>query len=99
MRLKQFTENILSKQENKKLQEVAGGLRSELEEKDLLKRKFSKFTANLMRDLYNLQDVNSLGINEESKRQHRNVIINKMIKNNLDIINELDASGKHYLVQ
>lgn len=47
------------------------------------------FLNNTVRDLLNLQDINSLGLSEEDKNKHRNIIINALIENCLDKINEL----------
>lgn len=47
------------------------------------------FLNNTVRDLLNLQEINSLGISEEDKNKHRNIIINALIENCLDKINEL----------
>ena len=44
---------------------------------------------NTVRELLNLQDVNSLGLEEKEKNKHRNIIINALIENCLDKINEL----------
>lgn len=47
------------------------------------------FLNNTVRDLLNLQDINSLGLSEEDKNKHRKIIINALIENCLDKINEL----------
>lgn len=47
------------------------------------------FLNNTVRDLLNLQDINNLGLSEEDKNKHRNIIINALIENCLDKINEL----------
>lgn len=47
------------------------------------------FLNNTVRELLNLQDVNSLGLEEKEKNKHRNIIINALIENCLDKISEL----------
>lgn len=42
-----------------------------------------------VRELLDLQEINSLGIAEEEKDKHRNIIINRLIDKNLNKINEL----------
>lgn len=43
-----------------------------------------KLHNSIIRDLLNLQDINRLGIAEVEKDKHRNVIINKIIKELVD---------------
>lgn len=49
----------------------------ELEE---YKKQNEKIKENIIMDLLNLQEINRLGVSEEEKNKHRNVIINKLIK-------------------
>lgn len=39
-----------------------------------------KLHESIIRDLLNLQEINTLGISETDKNKHRNVIINKIIR-------------------
>lgn len=52
-------------------------------------RETEKLYDSIIRDLLNLQEINTLGISEEEKNVHRNVIINK-------IIEELSNTGKSF---
>ena len=44
----------------------------------------------MIRDLLDLQEINSLGIDEEDKNKHRNIIINKIIK---ELVNNLERAN------
>ena len=52
------------------------------------------FLNNTVRDLLNLQDINNLGLSEEDKNKHRNIIINALVENCLDKINELSNTDE-----
>ena len=54
------------------------------------------FLNNTVRDLLNLQDINNLGLSEEDKNKHRNIIINALVENCLDKINELSSTDKSF---
>ncbi len=54
------------------------------------------FLNNTVRDLLNLQDINSLGLSEEDKNKHRNIIINALVENCLDKINELSSTDQSF---
>ena len=54
------------------------------------------FLNNTVRELLNLQDVNSLGIEEKEKNKHRNIIINGLVENCLSKINELSSTGERF---
>ena len=54
------------------------------------------FLNNTVRDLLNLQEINSLGISEEDKNKHRNIIINALVENCLDKINELSSTDQSF---
>ena len=43
-----------------------------------------KLHNSIIRDLLNLQDISRLGIAEEEKNKHRNVVINRIIKELVD---------------
>lgn len=83
--------------ENKALYEENKSNREDLEDYSLLQKHTRELADSVIRKLYYVQDVDHLGISEEEKQKHRNVIINKLIKQSLDIINELD-SRQTYLV-
>lgn len=52
-------------------------------------RETEKLHDSIIRDLLNLQEINTLGISEEEKNVHRNVIINKLIR-------ELSSTGQSF---
>ncbi len=55
------------------------------------KQEIINFLNNTIRELLNLQDVNSLGLAEKEKDKHRNIIINALVESHLNKINELSS--------
>lgn len=87
--IKQGREIIRLNEENKALYEENKENRFELLELEDYKKKNEKLKEDLIIDLVNLQEINRLGISEKEKDKHRNVIINKLIKelsNNMEAI-------------
>ena len=78
--IKQGEEIIRLNKENKALYEENKENRFELVELEDYKKKNEKLKEDLIIDLVNLQEINRLGIVEKEKDKHRNVIINKLIK-------------------
>ena len=78
--IKQGKEIIRLNKENKALYEENKENRFELLELEDYKKKNEKLKKDLIIDLVNLQEINRLGIAEKEKDKHRNVIINKLIK-------------------
>ena len=78
--VKQGKEIIRLNKENKTLYEENKENRFELLELEDYKKKNEKLKEDLIIDLVNLQEINKLGIAEQEKDKHRNVIINKLIK-------------------
>ena len=78
--IKQGKEIIRLNKENKALYEENKENRFELLEVEDYKKKNEKLKKDLIIDLVNLQEINRLGIAEKEKDKHRNVIINKLIK-------------------
>lgn len=78
--VKQGKEIIRLNKENKTLYEENKENRFELLELEDYKKKNEKLKEDLIIDLVNLQEINRLGIAEKEKDKHRNVIINKLIK-------------------
>lgn len=74
------------KNENLEVNRINQKLDKELENN---KQEAINFLNNTVRDLLNLQDINNLGLSEEDKNKHRNIIINALVENCLDKINEL----------
>lgn len=66
-------------------------LKDELERN---KKEEVNFLNNTVRELLNLQDINSIGLEEKDKNKHRNIIINALVENCLDKINELSNTDK-----
>lgn len=61
------------------------------EEPQYIKQEVVDFLNETVRELLNLQDINNLGLSEEEKNKHRNIIINKLVKNHLNKVNELSS--------
>ena len=78
--VKQGKEIIRLNKENKTLYEENKETRFELLELEDYKKKNEKLKEDLIIDLVNLQEISRLGIAEKEKDKHRNVIINKLIK-------------------
>ena len=78
--IKQGKEIIRLNKENKALYEENKENRFELLELEDYKKKNEKLKKDLIIDLVNLQEISRLGIAEKEKDKHRNVIINKLIK-------------------
>lgn len=88
-RLKLLIENHHLKEENKVLYKENKENRNETELTNL-KLRHALLLANKTLDYLNdLQEIDRLGIAEESKIKHRNVVINEMRLKNIDIIKEL----------
>ena len=84
--IKQGKEIIRLNKENKALYEENKENRFELLELEDYKKKNEKLKKDLIIDLVNLQEINRLGTAEKEKDKHRNVIINKLIKELSDSI-------------
>ena len=82
-----FKRNL--KEENLKAKEVNKNLNSQLE---INKTEEINLLNNVVIELLNLQEINSLGIEEKEKNKYRNIIINSLIENCLDKINELSST-------
>ena len=78
--IKQGEQIIRLDKENKALYEENKENRFELLELEDYKKKNEKLKKDLIIDLINLQEISRLGITEKEKDKHRNVIINKLIK-------------------
>lgn len=78
--IKQGKELVEIHKENKTLYEENKENRFELLKLEDYKKKNEKLKKDLIIDLINLQEINRLGIAEKEKDKHRNVIINKLIK-------------------
>lgn len=76
------------KKENLAVNEINQELDREL---DIRKQQEVDLLNNNVRELLSLQEINGLGISEEEKNKRRNIIINRLVDNNLDKINELSS--------
>ena len=65
-------ENLDLYEENKELKTEVALLKN-------IKNKNKKLHNQIIKDLLDLQEINGLGIAEEEKNKHRNIIINKII--------------------
>lgn len=81
------------KNENLEVNRINQKLDKELENN---KQEEINFLNNTVRDLLNLQEINNLGISEEDKNKHRNIIINALVENCLNKINELSSTGQSF---
>lgn len=77
------------KNENLALNKVNQELDKELQRNKFCRTGAINFLNNSTSALLKLQDINRLGISEEDKNKHRNIIINKLVENCLEKINEL----------
>ena len=87
--IKQGKQIIELNKENNSLYEENKENRFGLLELEDYKKKNEKLKEDLIIDLVNLQEISRLGIAEKEKDKHRNVIINKLIKelsNNMEAI-------------
>ncbi len=55
------------------------------------KQETINFLNNTVRELLNLQEINSLGLAEKEKDKHRNIIINALVESYLNKIDELSS--------
>lgn len=81
------------KNENLEVNRINQKLDKELENN---KQEEINFLNNTVRDLLNLQDINNLGLSEEDKNKHRNIIINALVENCLNKINELSSTVESF---
>ena len=65
--------------ENLDLYEENKELKTDIALLENYKNENEKLQNQIIRDLLDLQEINSLGIAEEEKNKHRNIIINKII--------------------
>lgn len=95
-RLKLIIKNNELKDENMALNKVNQKLDQELQRNKFCKTEAINFLSNAVSDLLKLQDINKLGISEEDKNKHRNIIINALVENCLDKINELSNTDQSF---
>ncbi len=79
------------KKENKKIKEENDLNRDEIQRLGLNKIHARLLAQRTLDYLNDLQEIDRLGISEESKKKHRNIIINQLLNKNSDILKELDS--------
>ena len=95
MKIIQLERDNVSLYEDKiQLEKQNRALRKDNNKLTLMKYKAKKLAEETIDALENLQEIDRLGNTEESKTQMRNTIINNLRLKNIDIIKELDTSGK-----
>ena len=95
-RLDLIIKNNQLKDENEAVCKINQDLDKELQRNKFCKQEEINFLNNTVRDLLNLQDINNLGLSEEDKNKHRNIIINALVENCLDKINELSSTVESF---
>lgn len=95
-RLELIIKNNKLKDENEAVCKVNQDLDKELQRNKFCKQEAINFLNNTVRDLLNLQEINNLGISEEDKNKHRNIIINALVENSLNKINELSSTEQSF---
>ncbi len=95
-RLELIIKNNELRDENKAVCKINQDLDKELQRNKFCRQESINFLNNTVRDLLDLQEINNIGISEEEKNKHRNVIINKLIENCLDKINELSSTVESF---
>lgn len=95
-RLELIIKNNELKTENLVVNKINQDLDKELQRNKFDKQETINFMNNTVRELLNLQEINSLGLEEKEKDKHRNIIINKLIENCLDKINELSNTDQSF---
>ena len=84
------------KSENLAVNKINQDLDKLLQRNKFCRQESINFLNNTVRELLNLQDINNLGVPEEEKNKHRNIIINTLVENCLDKINELSNTDKSF---
>ncbi len=87
-------ENNEVKKENKKIKRENAQNRDEIINLELQNYHAKKLAEKTLDALESLQEIDRSGIDEKEKAKHKNSIINYLRIRNIDIIKELDASGK-----
>lgn len=89
-RLKLIIKNNDLKQENKALYKENKQNREDINTLELQQYHSIQLANRTLDYLNDLEEIDRSGISEESKRKHRNVIINELRDKSIGIINELD---------
>ncbi len=84
------------KSENLAVNKINQDLDKQLQRNKFCRQESINFLNNTVRELLNLQDINNLGVPEEEKNKHRNIIINTLVENCLDKINELSNTDESF---
>lgn len=90
-RLRLIIKNNELQKENEALYEENKSNREDIEDLEIQKIHAKILAENTLEQLNGLEKIDSSGNSEESKKKNRNVIINNLRKQNIDIINELSS--------
>lgn len=86
--------NANLKLENEEVKEENQKNRDEMSNLELKIFHAKVYAEDFLRQMNLLQEIDNRGNSEESKRKNKNLIINNLKKQSINIIKELDASGK-----
>lgn len=93
--IKLIIENNNLKKENEAIKEENEKNRNDIAELDFKAYKAKRLAEHTLTQLVKLEEINRSGNSEETKTQNRNIIINDLRKQNINIIKELEV-GKTY---
>lgn len=88
-------ENKETKKENKQIKRENAQNREDIANLELQNYHSKKLAEKTLDSLESLQEIDRSGIDEKEKVKRRNSIINYLRIRNIDIIKELEQSGKH----
>nr|DAZ39618.1 MAG TPA: hypothetical protein [Caudoviricetes sp.] len=94
-RIKLIIENNNLKTKNTQLQKENKRNREDIENFELQKYHSKQLAEKTLDYLDDLQEIDRLGISEESKKRYRNTVINEMRIKNIDIIKELISDAEN----
>lgn len=87
--IKLILENNQLKKENKELYEENKQNRNDIEDLELQRMHAKLLAEHTISQLNKLEAIDHSGNSEESKKKSRNIVINDLRKQNINIINEL----------
>ena len=93
-RIELIIKNANLKLENEAVKEENQKNRDEISNLELRIFHMKTYAEDLLRQMDLLQEIDNRGNSEETKRKNKNLIINNLKKQSINIIKELDASGK-----
>lgn len=93
-RTKLIIKNANLKIENNEIKEENEKNRDEITTLELKIYHIKTYAKDILRQLELLQEIDNRGNSEETKKKNKNIIISDLKKQSINIIKELDASGK-----